>query len=71
MGCDEQTGPVSSDLKTMIRFAYERVAQGRMMSGLVIVKQTLAVPLVVEDLLIIMEASEIGEWVNQVRHLPL
>jgi hypothetical protein len=62
---------VSSDRQTMIGHAYERVRSRQPMPGVIIVPQDSAVQLVVSDLLMILEASEMDEWKDLVKYLPL
>lgn len=62
---------LTHDVSTMTRFAYERSASGDPMPGVFEVPVTLATRAAVEDLVLIAECSEPGEWAHQVRYLPL
>ena len=62
---------VTHDLNTMPRFAYERVAAGMPMPGVVAVAESLPIGPVVDDLLMLAEASFEREWENQVIYLPI
>jgi Domain of unknown function (DUF5615) len=62
---------VTHDLKTIPRFAYERIAAGLHVSGVIAVDDRLAIGQVIEELAIIVTCSETSEWENQVIYLPL
>ncbi len=62
---------LTHDQRTMPPFAYQRLSAGQMIAGLIIVKDSLPIKLVIEEILIIAECSSADEWMNQVRFLPL
>ena len=62
---------ITHDLKTIPRFAYERVAANLPMPGVIAVDDELPIGKVIEELAIIVECSELSDWENQVVHLPL
>jgi len=62
---------LTHDAATLIGFAYERVAAGVPMPGIIEVRQDLPISGVIEDLLLRIGASEAGEWEGQVLYLPL
>lgn len=62
---------VTHDVKTMVRFAKERVMVGKRMPGLVEAGRRLTVRGVIEDLAILATCSLPGEWEAQVIYLPL
>ena len=62
---------LTHDLETMIKYANERIAAGLAMTGVVFVHDSLAPGIVIEDLLVILGASEASEWENRVEYLPL
>lgn len=62
---------VTHDVNTMPAFAFERVAAGLPMPGVVAVADALPIGPVIDDLLILSEASLVGEWENQVIYLPI
>jgi predicted nuclease of predicted toxin-antitoxin system len=62
---------LTHDARTLIGYAYERVAAGLPMPGIIEVRQDQAIGAVIEDLLLLIEASEEGEWEGQVLYLPL
>ena len=61
---------VSHDVNTMPATAYERMAEGRTIAGLRMVKQGSPIGPIVDNLLLIWSASEAEEWKNQVVSLP-
>jgi Domain of unknown function (DUF5615) len=61
---------ISHDVNTMPSAAYERIRSGQKMSGLLMVKQSDPVGLIVASILLIWSASEAEEWESQVCSLP-
>jgi hypothetical protein len=59
------------DASTMTHHAYERVRAGKPMPGVFEVSRDLPIGQVIEDILLLAEASVEGEWEGQVRYLPL
>jgi predicted nuclease of predicted toxin-antitoxin system len=68
---EEQRILITHDLKTIPRFAYERVSTHQAMPGVIAVPDTLPIGQAIEGLTIIVECSAQSEWENQVVHLPL
>ena len=62
---------VTHDRQTMPLFAYQRVEQHSTMPGVVVVPQRMGIGPAIEDLLLILGASEAEEWRDQVIFLPL
>lgn len=62
---------ITHDVSTMTRYAYERVRADQGMPGLVEVGRRVSVGQAIEDLLLLAEYSEEGEWEGQVIYLPL
>jgi hypothetical protein len=62
---------VTHDISTIPKYAYERVAAGLPMPGVIIVPKTYPIGLAIEELLTIIECSEQSEHENQVVHIPL
>jgi Domain of unknown function (DUF5615) len=62
---------VTHDIATISRPAYDRVLAGQAMPGVFKVSRSVPIAQVVEDLLLLMEASEEGEWEGKVLYLPL
>jgi hypothetical protein len=62
---------VSHDVNTMPANAYTRIRAGAPVAGLLMVKQSDPVGIVIADLMLIWSASEAEEWQNVVEFLPL
>jgi hypothetical protein len=62
---------LTHDQKTVPRFAYERIAQGKRVAGVIVAGDSLPIASVIDDLLIIVTCSTASEWINQIRRLPL
>lgn len=62
---------ISHDVATITAHAYARVGAGLKMPGVFEVSRSVAISRAIEDLWIITECSEPGEWEGQVRYLPL
>jgi len=67
----EQRLLLTHDVSTVTRYAYERVQAGEPMPGVFEVPRSVPLRQIIEDLLLIAEASSDGEWKQQVRYLPL
>lgn len=68
---DEGRVVVSHDVKTLPTFAYERVAAGLALPGVLAVAKALPLAVVIEELALIAEASEAEDWLDRVIYLPL
>jgi len=62
---------LTHDVATMTRYAYERVREGKPMSGVFEVGRSVPTGLAIEEILLIAECSLEDEWEGQVRYLPL
>jgi Domain of unknown function (DUF5615) len=62
---------VTHDVQTLTHYAYERVRTNQPMPGLFEASRAVQVGAAIEDLQLIVECSEPGEWEGQVRYLPL
>ena len=62
---------LTHDAATMSNFAFERVRAGKSMPGVIEVADDLPIGKVVEDILLLAEYSDRGEWEGQVIYLPL
>lgn len=62
---------LTHDAGTMSYFAYERVRAGKPMPGVIEVADDLPIGQVIDDILLLTEYSETGEWEGQVIYLPL
>lgn len=68
-----QTGRIllTHDRRTMLRFAYQRMAEGKLMAGMLVMKATIPVGQAIDDILLITAVSTAEEWINIVQDLPL
>jgi predicted nuclease of predicted toxin-antitoxin system len=62
---------LTHDVSTMPDFAYERIGQGLLMPRVFVIRQSLPLAQVIDELLLLAEGSREGEWEGQVIHLPL
>ncbi|NJN19115.1 MAG: DUF5615 family PIN-like protein [Oscillochloris sp.] len=62
---------LTHDVKTITRYAYERVAQGLPMPGVIEVSRLIPIGAVIDDLLLLAAASTANEWDGQIVYLPL
>jgi len=62
---------LTHDAATMAHFAYERVKAGKPMPGVIEVSDDLPIGAAIEDILLLAEFSDRGEWESQVIYLPL
>jgi predicted nuclease of predicted toxin-antitoxin system len=62
---------LTHDIKTMPPLAHQRVAEGKSMPGIVVVRELLPVGRAIDDLVVLIECSLESEWKGQVRYLPL
>lgn len=62
---------LTHDAKTMPTHAYDRVRAGKPMPGVIVCPQSLDIGRAVEELSLLGEYSEDGEWENKVVYLPL
>ena len=62
---------LTHDITTITRYAYERVAAGLRMPGVLVVPVTMPIGRSIEDLLLLTECSFPDEWNDQVQYLPL
>lgn len=62
---------VSHDHSTMRAYAEDRLKTGLSMTGLFLVRQAARVGRVIDDLVLIVEASSLEEWDGKIIFLPL
>ena len=62
---------LTHDVSTLTRYAYERVEKGLPMPGVFEVGRHVSIGRAIEDILLLAECSEEGEWEGQIRYLPL
>jgi hypothetical protein len=62
---------VTHDRRTMPYYATSRIARAEKVAGVVVVSRQLPISQVINDLQIIVLCSDMIEWENIVKHLPL
>jgi hypothetical protein len=62
---------VTHDLKTIPRYAYERLAAGESLAGVFALADTVPIGEALEQLVLLLTCSEADEWANRVTYLPL
>ncbi len=62
---------VTHDRRTMPYHAANRIAGGERVAGIIIISRRLFVGEVIDDLEIIVLCSDMDEWENVIKHLPL
>lgn len=62
---------LTHDVTTITKYAYERVRLGQLMPGVFEISRSIAIKVVIEDILLLAEYSLEGEWEGQVGYLPL
>jgi predicted nuclease of predicted toxin-antitoxin system len=62
---------LTHDARTMIRHAQRRVATGKPMLGVFEVSRRVSVGAAINDLLLLVECSQEGEWEGRICFLPL
>jgi uncharacterized protein DUF5615 len=62
---------LTHDRATMAAYAYQRVAAGEGMPGVFILNDRFPVGQAIEEILLLVECSEQGEWMGSAVHVPL
>ena len=62
---------VTHDVATFVDFAYARVAAGLSMPGVFEIPASVSRAVIIDELLLIAEASDPADWAGTVRYLPL
>jgi len=62
---------LTHDVSTVTAEAYRRVVNREPMPGVFEVSRSVSISAAVDDILLLTECSEPGEWEGQVRYLPL
>lgn len=62
---------LSHDVTTLTRYAYERVQDNLPMPGIVEVSRSVPIRTAIDDIILLVECSEGGEWEGQILYLPL
>ena len=62
---------LTHDIKTVPPAAYARLARGQVMSGVIAIPSTAPLGPIIDDLIILVGATEQSEWEGKVEYLPL
>lgn len=62
---------LTHDINTMIKHGYERVVAGLPMPGIFAVQESTPIGVVIDELVLVVGASEASDWENLVTHLPI
>lgn len=68
---DEGRILISHDLKTIPRFAGERLTAGLPMPGVILLRPSLSIAQAIDEVAAIAVASDAAEWNGQIAYLPL
>ena len=62
---------VLHDLRTIPKYAYERIRDGKTVTGIILVPTDLPIHQSIEDLHILIECAAEEDWTNRLEYLPL
>src|SRR5258708_3123001 len=62
---------LTHDVRTITKYAYKQTVAGLAMPGVFEIKRSVPMSIAIEEILILAECSDEGEWEGQVRYLPL
>lgn len=62
---------LTHDVTTLTRWAIIRIEQGQTMPGVFVASRSLAVGIVIDELVLLAECSLVDEWVGRILYLPL
>jgi len=62
---------LTHDVSTITAYAYRRLTNGDRMPGVFEVSRSVSIRSAIEDILLLTDCSDPGEWEGQVRYLPL
>jgi len=62
---------LSHDFRTLAAEAEGRLRRGEALSGLLLIRRSMPVAEVVEDLVLVLECSTAAEWAGKIEYLPL
>jgi hypothetical protein len=61
---------MTHDIETMRKYAYERVAAGLALSGVLLIRGDAPIGRVIDDLLMVAGASDPMDWAQRVEFVP-
>lgn len=62
---------LTHDVSTITKFAQERIEAGERMPGVFEASRTAAIGPVIQDIVLLIECSLVGEWEGRIIYLPL
>ena len=62
---------LTHDRATMPDFAYQRLVEGELMSGLFVINDRMATRQAIDELILVITCSELSEWEGKVLYFPL
>jgi predicted nuclease of predicted toxin-antitoxin system len=62
---------LTQDVSTMPDFAYERISKELPMPGLFVLRRKASLGQLIEEIILIVTASNVEEWSSRVIHIPL
>lgn len=62
---------LTHDVKTMPKYVYERIEAEKVVSGVFLISDGMAIGQVIEELLLIIEVSDPKEWENIILYFPI
>ena len=62
---------LAHDVRTITHYAYARIREGKPMPGVFEVSRSASMAQLIDDIWLLVECSEPGEWEGQVRYIPL
>ncbi|MBI5669497.1 MAG: DUF5615 family PIN-like protein [Chloroflexi bacterium] len=62
---------LTHDVETRVGFAYERVKAGLPVPGVFEIRDTVPIGVAIDELILIIEASNPAEWKDKVSYIPL
>lgn len=62
---------LTHDRNTIVKFAYQRVTEGKPMPGVIEVDRSVPMSVAIEDILLLAVSSDSGDWESQIIYLPL
>lgn len=68
---DHQRVLITHDIATMPDFAYQRVAAGHVMAGVIVIPATIPIGNIIDELAVIAVASDAAEWSGRVTYFPI
>jgi Domain of unknown function (DUF5615) len=69
-GAEQRRILVTHDIKTIPKFAYERVRANQLTAGVIVVPEELGIGAAIEELRLIIECSDQNEYENRIVYLP-